>query len=229
MSYLSEIISNLDKEWQSLLSEELSKPYFLEIEKLLNEEKSQGVVHFPPKELIFNALNYCSPQEVKVVVLGQDPYHNPNESHGLAFSVQDGVKIPPSLRNIYKELELDIGKPPQKNGNLEDWARQGVLLLNASLTVVAHQPGSHSKIGWQMFTGKLIELLSANYEGIVFILWGGHAKKKKSFIAKNKQHQIIESVHPSPLSANRGGFFGTKPFSKTNELLIKFKKTPIKW
>ncbi len=182
---------------------------------------------YPPKENIFNALKLTDYNNVKVVIMGQDPYHGEGEAHGLSFSVQKGVKIPPSLQNIYKELENDLGIPPKKEGDLTGWAKQGVLLLNSVLTVEKDKPASHSKLGWQLFTDYVIRLLNTREDPIVFILWGNFAKSKKKYIT-NPKHLVIESAHPSPFSANYG-FFGSKPFSKANNFLIKNKKEPIDW
>lgn len=182
---------------------------------------------FPPKEMIFNALKLTPYNSVKVVIVGQDPYHGIGEAHGLSFSVQDGIKIPPSLQNIYKELKDDLGVEPKKTGNLTGWARQGVLLLNSVLTVEKDKASSHKGLGWELFTDYIIKLLNTRKDPIVFILWGNFARSKKKYIT-NSQHYIIESAHPSPFSAY-SGFFGSKPFSKTNNFLLKNKKEPINW
>jgi len=182
---------------------------------------------YPPKDLIFNALKLTPYSDVKVVIVGQDPYHGKGEAHGLSFSVQDGVKLPPSLKNIYKELESDLKIKPSLSGDLTKWAKQGVLLLNATLTVKKDSPASHSKIGWEPFTDYIIRKLNSKKEPIVFILWGNFARSKKKYIT-NSKHLIIESVHPSPFSASNG-FFGSRPFSKTNNFLKENKIEPIDW
>lgn len=203
-------------DWQELLQEEMQKPYYQELRRLLIDEYRNYEI-FPPADEIFTAFNLTSYKDVKVLILGQDPYHNIGQAHGLAFSVRDGVGIPPSLRNIYKELNNDLGIKIPDTGYLVNWARQGIMLLNTTLTVRAHSPMSHSKIGWEIFTDKVIELIDQKEEPVVFILWGNHARSKKKLI-KNNKHLIIESAHPSPLSASRG-FFGTRPFSRVNKYL----------
>lgn len=210
---MNEIFKN---DWQELLQEEMQKPYYQELRRLLIDEYRNYEI-FPPADEIFTAFNLTSYKDVKVLILGQDPYHNIGQAHGLAFSVRDGVGIPPSLRNIYKELNNDLGIKIPDTGYLVNWARQGIMLLNTTLTVRAHSPMSHSKIGWEIFTDKVIELIDQKEEPVVFILWGNHARSKKKLI-KNNKHLIIESVHPSPLSASRG-FFGTRPFSRVNKYL----------
>lgn len=219
---------NIDASWLPILLLEQNKPYFSRIIDRITADKSEGKTIFPEESFILEALKLTPLNEVKVVILGQDPYHGIGEANGLCFSVNDGVKIPPSLRNIYKELSNDIaGFQNPNHGNLHHWAKQGVLLLNTSLTVVKDQANSHSKIGWVQFTNKIIESISNKNEQVVFILWGKNAHDKMEFINPNK-HRIIKSVHPSPLSASRG-FFGSKPFSKTNDYLIANNKTPIEW
>lgn len=203
-------------DWQELLKYEFEKDYYKELKLKLDEEYKTKEI-FPVEEEIFSAFNLTQYKDVKVLILGQDPYHNNDQAHGLAFSVKEGIKIPPSLRNIYKELNADLGIEIPNTGYLINWAKEGIMLLNTTLTVRAHTPMSHSKIGWEIFTDRVIELIDEKDESVVFILWGNHAKSKKKLI-KNEKHLIIESVHPSPLSASRG-FFGTKPFSKTNEFL----------
>jgi uracil-DNA glycosylase len=183
---------------------------------------------YPKKEFIFEAFNHCSFEETKVVIIGQDPYHGPNQANGLCFSVQDGIKHPPSLVNIFKELQTDCNKPYPDSGNLESWAKQGVLLLNATLTVRAHEAGSHQKQGWETFTDAVIKMLSKEKDGLVFLLWGGFAKKKAKLINADKHH-ILTSGHPSPLSANRGFWFGNKHFSTTNTILNKKGYKSINW
>lgn len=203
-------------DWQELLKDEFEKDYYKELKLKLDEEYKTKEI-FPVEEELFSAFNLTQYKDVKVLILGQDPYHNNDQAHGLAFSVKEGIKIPPSLRNIYKELNADLGIEIPNTGYLINWAKEGIMLLNTTLTVRAHTPMSHSKIGWEIFTDRVIELIDEKDEPVVFILWGNHAKSKKKLI-KNEKHLIIESVHPSPLSASRG-FFGTKPFSKTNEFL----------
>lgn len=203
-------------DWQELLKYEFEKDYYKELKLKLDEEYKTKEI-FPVEEEIFSAFNLTQYKDVKVLILGQDPYHNNDQAHGLAFSVKEGIKIPPSLRNIYKELNADLGIEIPNTGYLINWAKEGIMLLNTTLTVRAHTPMSHSKIGWEIFTDRIIELIDEKDEPVVFILWGNHAKSKKKLI-KNEKHLIIESVHPSPLSASRG-FFGTKPFSRTNEFL----------
>ena len=216
----------LNNDWQDLLEEEFNKNYYLNLRKFLIKEYTEHTI-YPDKHDIFNALHFTPYKDVKVVILGQDPYHGPNQAHGLSFSVNPNVSIPPSLLNIYKELKADLGCYIPNNGYLKKWADQGVLLLNTALTVRAGQANSHRNIGWENFTDKIISLVNEKEDPVVFILWGNNAIKKKSLIT-NKKHLIITSVHPSPLSASRG-FFGTKPFSKTNKFLESINKTPIDW
>ena len=216
----------IEDSWQRALAPEFQEDYFKKLKSFLVEEKKKGVV-YPPGKLIFEAFNRTPIDKVKVVIIGQDPYHGPNQAHGLCFSVADGVKIPPSLRNIYKELISDIGIEAPNNGNLSSWADQGVLLLNATLTVRAHEAGSHQKKGWEQFTDQAIQKVSEHCENVVFLLWGAFAQKKSALIDNNKHH-ILKSVHPSPLSAHRG-FLGCKHFSMTNEYLIAQGKKPIDW
>ncbi len=215
----------ITKNWANLLKDEFEKPYFKELQKFLEKEYSTYDV-YPPMENIFNALNMVKYEDVKVVIIGQDPYHEPNQAHGLAFSVQDGIELPPSLVNIYKEIEDDLKIKCEKTGNLTRWAKQGVLLLNTSLTVRRAQANSHSGKGWEIFTNRIIELLSNRQDPMVFILWGSNAQTFAPQI--KKQHLILKAPHPSPLSAYRG-FFGCKHFSKTNEFLKANGKTPIDW
>ncbi|MGB0887546.1 MAG: uracil-DNA glycosylase [Vicingaceae bacterium] len=217
----------LDNCWKNELNNEFMNDYFSEIENYLINEYHQFNI-FPQKELIFNAFNQTSFNDVKVVIIGQDPYHGKNQAHGLSFSVLDGNNHPPSLINIFKEIETDLGFPYPKSGDLTSWAKQGVLLLNASLTVRESEANSHQKIGWQKFTDSVIQQLSEKREGIIFLLWGGFAKKKGAKI-DSKKHYILSSGHPSPLSANRGYWFGNKHFSKTNEILKNLGKTEIDW
>jgi uracil-DNA glycosylase len=216
----------LEPEWLEVLQPEFNKPYFAELKSFLLEEKRMYKV-FPPGNRIFAAFDHTPFSKVKVVILGQDPYHNDGQAHGLCFSVPDGVSVPPSLVNIYKELNSDLGIPIPRSGNLEKWANQGVLLLNATLTVRAYQAGSHQKRGWENFTDEVIRQLSARHSGLVFILWGSYAQAKESMIDTSK-HYILKAVHPSPLSVYRG-FFGCRHFSKTNELLAGAGKEPIDW
>lgn len=219
---------SLTPDWQTLLADELNLPYFKELTKTVEEEYETNTC-FPPQELIFAAFNHCSLAGLKVVVIGQDPYHGVGEANGLSFSVNDGVKIPPSLRNIYKELcnDLDSIFMPT-SGNLESWAKQGILLLNASLTVRKDSPNSHKHLKWNKFTDAVIQKLSEEKEGIVFLLWGGFAQKKGAKIDRTK-HLILESGHPSPMSANQGKWFGNKHFSKTNAYLKETGKEEIDW
>lgn len=215
-----------DNDWQELLDEEMEKDYYIKLKDFLAEEyKTQTV--YPEVGNIFNALDYTSYKDTKVVILGQDPYHGPNQSYGLAFSVKPGVKIPPSLRNIYKELKEDLGCYIPNNGCLTKWAKEGVLLLNTSFTVRDGEANSHRKIGWEIFTDNIIKLLNEREDPIVFILWGNNAIKKEILIT-NERHHIIRSVHPSPLAASRG-FFGSKPFSKANKFLESTGERPIDW
>jgi len=209
------------------LQDEFKKPYFGSILSFLDKEHARGAQIFPPLNEVFSAFNFTPIDKVKVVILGQDPYHDDNQAHGLCFSVKKGIKPPPSLVNIYKELTTDV--PPFKtpsHGYLEKWAREGVLLLNATLTVEAHQANSHSKIGWLEFTDNVIKVLNANTKGVVFILWGGFAQKKGKIIDR-KTHHVIEAAHPSPLSVTK--FLGCKVFSKTNKILLENGQTPIDW
>lgn len=220
---MKNIIKN---DWGKLLEGERDKEYYQKLKKFLIKEYETQTV-YPDKDNIFNALKYTPYNKVKAVILGQDPYHGPNQSHGLAFSVKPGVRIPPSLRNMYKELKDDLGYDIPNNGYLEKWAKEGVLLLNTSLTVRGGEANSHRKIGWEIFTDHLIGLLNVRIEPVIFILWGNNARGKKKIINTDR-HYIIESVHPSPLAASRG-FFGSKPFSKTNNILKKLGESPIDW
>jgi len=212
--------------WQTELQDEFDKPYFEQLIQFVRNEYASGTC-YPPGGLIFNAFNQCPFDQVKVVLIGQDPYHEPGQAHGLCFSVNDGVQFPPSLRNIFQEISTDIGKPVPTSGNLTRWAQQGVLLLNATLTVREHQAGSHQKHGWETFTDDVIKLISDRRENIVFILWGSYAQSKAALIDTSK-HYILKSAHPSPLSAYRG-FFGNHHFSLTNDYLKKKGLTPIEW
>jgi len=225
MSQTAEI--KLQADWKALLHEEFSKPYSLAIKAFILKEKAAGKLIYPPSSLIFHAFELCPPQDLKVVILGQDPYHGPGQAHGLCFSVPEGIAIPPSLVNIFKEIQSDLGQEAPKSGNLERWASQGILLLNAILTVNAGEAASHKHSGWENFTDAVIRSISEQQEGIVFLLWGRFAIQKSSLINASK-HLILTAAHPSPLSAYNG-FFGCKHFSKTNEYLISKGKTPIKW
>lgn len=211
--------------WYKKLSQELQKPYFLELKHFVEEERKKFTV-YPKEEEVFNAIKITSFEKVKVVLLGQDPYHGYNQAHGLSFSVKPGVKPPPSLVNIFKELHDDLGLPVPNHGNLTAWAERGVLLLNATLTVRAGEPGSHQKKGWEQFTDTIIKLVSDEKEHCVFLLWGNYARTKAPLIDLGK-HLVLEAAHPSPLA--RGAFFGSKPFSKANNYLVSKGKEPIDW
>ena len=214
--------------WKNVLSQEFNKDYFKRIVDQLKVEKQSQITVYPPGSLIFNAFNTTDFDQVKVVIIGQDPYHGPNQAHGLSFSVQKGIKPPPSLVNIYKEIEKDLGiKMPRNNGNLTPWAEQGVLLLNASLTVRANLPNSHSGLGWQTFTDEVIQKLNDQKDHLVFMLWGNFAKEKGARI-NEKKHLVLKAAHPSPFAADKG-FFGCKHFSKTNEYLVQQGIQPIDW
>lgn len=215
----------LESSWNEILLNEFQKPYFIELVKYINIEYSKFKC-FPPENQIFEAFNKTKLKDVKVVILGQDPYHGLNQAHGLCFSVPDGISLPPSLKNIFKELESDV-KCVKNSGNLTSWTSQGVFLLNSTLTVREAQAGSHQNQGWERFTDEIIKLISTKKENVVFILWGSYAHKKSKLIDQEK-HLVIKGVHPSPLSSYRG-FFGSKPFSKTNEYLIKHQLEPIIW
>jgi uracil-DNA glycosylase len=217
----------IEESWKKLMQKEFDEKYFENLITFVKSEYQESTV-YPPARFIFNAFDLTPFDKVKVVVLGQDPYHGVNQANGLAFSVNDNVVIPPSLINIYKEIESDLGvKTKNKNGNLENWAKQGILMLNATLTVRAGQAGSHQNKGWENFTDAVVKILSEQKENLVFILWGSYAQKKGSVINENK-HLVIRSAHPSPLSAY-SGFFGSKPFSQTNSYLIFNGKDPIEW
>ena len=218
----------LDESWKYSLSDFLLGAKMDALKNFLIEEKKADKVIYPPNHLIFNALNTTPLDQVKVVILGQDPYHGPNQAHGLSFSVQKGVALPPSLRNNFHELHSDLGVPIPKHGNLTHWAEQGVLLLNAVLTVEAGQPTSHQKRGWEEFTDHVIDVINEQRENVVFILWGAYAQRKGQRIDQNK-HLVLKAAHPSPLSANRGGFFGCKVFSKANNYLKQHGIEPIDW
>lgn len=216
----------IEKSWKEALQAEFDKPYFAALVDFVKREYATKKV-FPPAPLIFNAFDQCPLDEVKVVILGQDPYHGPGQAHGLCFSVNDGVEFPPSLINIFKEIERDLHIPVPSTGNLLRWAKQGVLLLNATLTVEAHRAGSHQDKGWEVFTDAVIRVLSEKRENLVFMLWGSYAQQKGIQINHSK-HLVLRSVHPSPLSAYRG-FIGCGHFSEANEFLISKEKTPIQW
>ncbi|GBL56488.1 uracil-DNA glycosylase [Pseudomonas sp. R3.Fl] len=217
----------LEESWKSALREEFDKPYMRELGEFLRKEKAAGKVIYPPGPLIFNALDSTPLDKVKVVIIGQDPYHGPGQAHGLCFSVQPGVPAPPSLQNIYKELQRDLNVPIPSHGYLQHWAEQGVLLLNTSLTVEQARAGSHAQAGWQQFTDRVIEVVNERCDGVVFLLWGSHAQSKQKLIDPRK-HLILKSAHPSPLSAYRG-FLGNGHFSRTNKFLEQNGKTPIDW
>ena len=218
---------DIEASWKQHLERELTKPYFTQLTESVRNEYRNNLC-FPPAKLVFNAFNLCPFDKVKVVILGQDPYHEQGQAMGLSFSVPEGIMLPPSLQNIYKEIQNDLGKPIPTSGDLTRWAKQGVLLLNATLTVRAHIANSHQTLGWANFTDAAIEALSAHREHIVFMLWGGFARSKKRLIDANR-HCIIESVHPSPLSANRGGWFGQHQFSRCNAYLKQQGLDEIDW
>lgn len=218
---------DIEASWKQHLEEEFTKPYFTQLTESVRNEYRNGLC-FPPGKLVFNAFNLCPFDKVKVVILGQDPYHEQGQAMGLSFSVPEGIMLPPSLQNIYKEIQNDLGKPIPTSGDLTRWAKQGVLLLNATLTVRAHIANSHQTLGWANFTDAAIEALNAHREHIVFMLWGGFARSKKRLIDANR-HCIIESVHPSPLSANRGGWFGQHQFSRCNAYLKQQGLDEIDW
>lgn len=216
----------IENSWKEALKDEFEKPYFERLVSYLHKEKECNKIIYPPGSMIFNAFKLTPFDKVRVVIIGQDPYHGEGQAHGLSFSVPEGVAPPPSLINIYKEIESDLGVHLTKNGSLEKWAEQGVFLLNAVLTVRASEPTSHSKIGWTEFTDAVIKTLSDKKEGIVFLLWGNFAKTKKELIDTSR-HYVLEAAHPSPLA--RGAFFGCKHFSKTNNILLKKGEAPIDW
>ena len=216
----------LEQSWKERLATEFEKPYFSNLVDFVKSEYATQTV-YPKGAQIFNAFDKTPFDKVKVVILGQDPYHGPGQAHGLCFSVNEGIALPPSLRNIYKEIQTDLGIAPPSSGNLERWAEQGVLLLNATLTVRAHQAGSHQNKGWEEFTDAVIHKIAEEKKQVVFILWGSYAQKKGGFI-NSSENLILKSPHPSPLSAHQG-FFGNKHFSKTNEYLISTNQTPIQW
>lgn len=213
--------------WQAVIGDELHKPYMESLRDFLKKEKAAGKIIYPPGPLIFNAFNHTPFEKVKVVIIGQDPYHGPGQAHGLSFSVPKGVDLPPSLHNIFKEISADLNIPMSRNGDLTPWADQGVLLLNATLTVEQAKAGSHQNKGWEQFTDAAIAALNRHREHLAFVLWGSYAQKKGAFI-DDKKHLVLKSVHPSPLSAHRG-FFGNHQFSTINQYLIDYQLTPINW
>ena len=217
----------IEETWREQLGGEFDKQYFVNLTNFVRQEYVNGTC-YPPGKLIFNAFNLCPFDKVKVVIIGQDPYHEPGQAHGLSFSVNDGVPFPPSLINIFKEIHDDIGTPMPASGNLTRWAEQGVLLLNATLTVRAHQAASHQRKGWEEFTDAAIKALNAHRDNLVFILWGGYARSKAPLIDSSR-HLILQSVHPSPLSANRVGWFGNHHFSRANPYLREHGKDYIEW
>lgn len=223
----AEHVGQLDTSWQAVIGEELKKPYMLSLRDFLKQEKAAGKIIYPPSPLIFNAFNKAPFDKVRVVIIGQDPYHGPDQAHGLSFSVPQSFALPPSLKNIFKEIEADLGIKMSGKGDLTPWAEQGVLLLNATLTVEMANAGSHQKRGWEEFTDAAIAALNKHREGLVFVLWGSYAQKKGEIIDTNK-HLVLKSPHPSPLSAHRG-FFGNHQFSQINAYLSRHGETPIHW
>jgi len=221
------MLTNINTDWKEILANEFQEPYFKKLVKFVDNEYQNNTC-YPKKEAIFNAFNHCSLAELKVVIIGQDPYHGKNQANGLCFSVNDDIPHPPSLKNIFKELASNIGKPIPKSGNLSHWAKQGVFLLNATLTVRENSAGSHQKMGWEQFTDNVIKIISNKKENVVFLLWGGFAKKKSKLIDA-KKHFILTTGHPSPLSANRGYWFENQHFSKTNEILTNQNLSNINW
>ena len=217
----------IEESWRRHMYEEFDKQYFVELTDFVRREYSQGEC-YPPGHLIFNAFNLCPFDKVKVVIIGQDPYHEPGQAHGLSFSVNDGIPFPPSLINIFKEISNDLGTPMPMSGNLTRWAEQGVLLLNATLTVRAHQAASHQRRGWEKFTDAVIKALDAHRDHLVFILWGGYARSKAKLIDSSR-HLVLQSVHPSPLSAIHGGWFGNHHFSRANAYLKEHGEDEIIW
>ena len=217
----------MEESWKEVLKDEFEKDYFYHITTFIKAEKAAGKIIYPPGALMFNAFTKTPFNKLKVVLLGQDPYHNPGQARGLSFSVPDGIAKPPSLVNIFKELKTDLGMQPPQSGNLEKWAEQGILLLNASLTVRKNEPGSHSKIGWIEFTDTVIKKISEEKENIIFLLWGKFAQDKQPLV-DDTRHHVLKAAHPSPFSADKG-FFGCRHFSKTNEFLVKDGLLPIDW
>ena len=216
----------IEESWKAALADEFAKPYFFSLARRLHDEKAEGKVIYPPGRMIFKAFELTPVDKVKVVILGQDPYHGPGQAMGLSFSVPDGMPAPPSLKNIFKEIESDLGIVMSGRPNLEKWAEQGVLLLNSILTVRGGEAASHSGIGWQQFTDAVIRYISDNLEGVVFLLWGNYARSKKDLIDTSRHH-VLEAAHPSPLA--RGAFFGCRHFSMTNNILLSEGRTPIDW
>ncbi len=227
MSTQGHVEVQIHPSWKQILNDEFQQPYFAAIKQFLLKEKEQGFTIYPPGPLIFNAFNLTPFDQLKAVIIGQDPYHGKGQAHGLCFSVPDGVPPPPSLQNIFKELHADLALPIPKSGNLTGWAQQGVMLLNALLTVRANQPASHHNIGWERFTDAVIRKISKEKTGLVFLLWGKFAQEKQSLIDLSKHH-VLKAAHPSPYSANNG-FFGCRHFSRTNELLESHGITPVDW
>ena len=223
----SQKTGQLHPSWQAVIGNELEKPYMQELRNFLKEEKAAGKVIYPPSPLIFNAFNHTPFEQVRVVIIGQDPYHGDSQAHGLSFSVPNGIALPPSLLNIYKEIAADLGIKMSRNGDLTPWAEQGVLLLNATLTVEQGKAGAHQGKGWEAFTDSAIAALNEHRDGLVFVLWGSYAQKKGAFIDESK-HLVLKSVHPSPLSAHRG-FFGNHQFSQINQHLAQQGQSPINW
>ena len=217
----------IEESWRRHIGAEFDKQYFIDLTEFVRREYANHTC-YPPGRLIFNAFNLCPFDRVKVVIIGQDPYHEPGQAHGLSFSVGEGVPLPPSLVNIFKEIQLDLGTPMPASGDLTRWAEQGVLLLNATLTVRAHQAASHQRQGWEEFTDAAIRALNADRDHLVFILWGGYARSKAALIDTSR-HLVLQSVHPSPLSANRGGWFGNHHFSRANAYLEAHGEEPIRW
>lgn len=217
---------SIEQSWKTRLQSEFDKPYFKTLTDFVRDEYRTNTI-YPPGKLIFNAFNLCPFDDVKVVIIGQDPYHGPGQAHGLCFSVQDGVDYPPSLRNIFKEIQSDIGTPVPASGDLTRWAKQGVLLLNATLTVRANLAGSHQRHGWETFTDAVINAVATEKQNVVYILWGSYAQQKAAMVDRNN-NLVLESVHPSPLSASRG-FFGNHHFSRANQYLAEHGKEPIEW
>ncbi|WP_291870785.1 uracil-DNA glycosylase [Maribacter sp.] len=221
------MITTLENSWRQILTEECNKEYFKKLENFVVTEYAENTC-YPEKQNIWAAFNHCNLEDIKVVIIGQDPYHGKGQANGLCFSVKDGVRHPPSLVNIFKEIALDLNVPYPESGNLERWAKQGVLLLNATLTVREGEPGSHQKKGWETFTDAVIKIISDSRKDVVFLLWGGYAKKKAKLVDKAKHH-ILESGHPSPLSANRGYWFGNKHFGTCNQFIHNKKGKKISW
>lgn len=217
---------SIEQSWKARLQNEFDKTYFKDLTDYVREEYRTKTI-YPPGRLIFNAFNLCPFDNVKVVIIGQDPYHGPGQAHGLCFSVQDGIDYPPSLRNIFKEIQSDIGTPVPASGDLTRWAKQGVLLLNATLTVRANEAGSHQRRGWEAFTDAVINAVATEKQNVVYILWGSYAQQKAAMVDRNR-NLVLESVHPSPLSASRG-FFGNHHFSRTNQYLVEHGLSPIEW